>query len=134
MVSRMAPWFATVLSRYQRIAIVGGPKTGKTTLAGSVTDRPTFSTDEFMGIPWGDIPRAVAMKAGSLGPSWVVEGVQVARALRKGLVTDAVIHLNGPAHVSLTPMQAAMAKAVTSVFEEWNAENTRVPVVTMEKP
>jgi polynucleotide 5'-kinase involved in rRNA processing len=32
--------FQQVLASHKRIAIVGGPKTGKTTLAKTVTDRP----------------------------------------------------------------------------------------------
>ncbi len=126
-------WFGAVLSRYKRIAIVGGPRVGKSTLAARVTDRPVFSTDEFMGTPWDDVPGAVNAKADTQGASWVVEGVQVARALRKGLKPDVVVYLDGPAHEALSTGQEAMAKAVATVFDEWNAGNAKTPVIRRNK-
>lgn len=121
-------WFSRVLASHRRVAIVGGPSTGKTTLAATVTDRPVFGTDDTMALPWSDVPGAVISKARELGDAWVIEGVQVARALRKGLVPDVVVVLD-EAHGALTTGQAAMGKAVHTVLGEWSATNRTVPVV-----
>src|SRR5262245_4436614 len=40
-------WFDDVLGKYSRVAIVGGPRTGKTTLSATVSDRPVIHTDDF---------------------------------------------------------------------------------------
>ena len=124
-------WFADILATYPRVAVSGGPSSGKTTLASSVTDRPVLSTDDFMALPWSDVPHAVMNQAKGMGDRWVIEGVQVARALRKGLTPDVVVHLEG-AHVTLTTGQDAMTKGVRTVFSEWvgmNAVSKRIPVV-----
>lgn len=46
---------ADILSQFRRVAIAGGPRTGKTTLAAAVTDRRVIATDDYMGKPWADI-------------------------------------------------------------------------------
>lgn len=127
-------WFAAILAQHKRVAISGGPRAGKSTLAATVTDRPVLSTDEFVTVPWDSVPRAVLNRAADMGDSWVIEGVQVARALRKGLKPDVVVHLNG-AHGELEPGQAAMAKGAFSVLTEWvgsNAISNRIPIVVHE--
>jgi hypothetical protein len=115
-------WFRDFISMHDRVAIVGGPRSGKTTLAASVTDRPVFGTDDLMALPWEDVPRAVIEKAETLGSRWVIEGVQVARSLRKGLCPDAVLVLRG-SHGGLTPGQSAMSKGIDSVLREWHGVN-----------
>lgn len=109
-----------LVGRYPRVAIVGGPRTGKTTFARSVRDRPVISTDDYMDLPWEDVPAKVIEAAAAAGASFVVEGVQAARALRKGLEVDAVIVLTQP-KTELTPGQAAMGKGVMTVFNEWQS-------------
>ena len=120
-------WFAELLRRYQRIAIAGAPKCGKTTLAMTVRDRPVLSTDSYMHIDWGDVPPIVIDAVKDM-PRFIIEGVQVARCLRKGLQVDAVIYLGRP-HVPLTEGQSRMAKAVRTVYEEWLANFNRHGVV-----
>lgn len=117
-----------VLERHKRIAIAGGPLTGKTSLAAEVTDRPVFHTDEYMDLPWSDQPLKWLDRLRDL-PSFVLEGVQVPRTLRKGLVVDAVIWLDTPKEI-LTPGQARMAKAVATVYREWKATHSEVPEYT----
>ena len=111
-----------IAQRYQRIAIVGGPKTGKTTLAKTFRDRPVISTDDYIALDWADVPAKVIEAAGAAGPSFVVEGVQTARALRKGLAVDAVVVLTTPKQ-QLTSGQMVMTKGVSTVFAEWKAAN-----------
>lgn len=59
--------FQAMASRYRRIAIVGGPRTGKTTLSQVVTDRPVIATDDFMGAPWEEVPSRVIARAQEAG-------------------------------------------------------------------
>jgi predicted GTPase len=111
-----------LIGRYDRVAIVGGPRTGKSTLANAVRDRPVIPTDSYMDLPWEDVPAKVIEAAGAAGGRFVVEGVQAARALRKGLEVDAVIVMTQP-KTALTSGQAAMGKGVMTVFEEWRGNN-----------
>jgi len=109
-----------ILAQYRRVAVVGGPRTGKSTFARTVRDRPVISTDDYMDLHWEDVPAKVIEAAGAAGASFVVEGVQAARALRKGLEVDAIIVLTQP-KVDLTPGQAAMGRGVMTVFNEWQS-------------
>ncbi len=112
-----------------RLAVAGGPRTGKTTLAAKLAARAQIHTDDLMALPWADVPPAVIAECDRHG-ALVVEGVQVARALRKGLQVDAVIWMGRP-HVALSEGQERMAKGVQTVFQEWLTANAgRIPVVT----
>ncbi len=118
-----------LLARYQRIAITGAPKAGKTTLVQQVTDRPVVHGDDHMGEGWsGSSERLAAVVNAIVGPV-VVEGVQVPRALRKGMRVDCVVWLEG-AHQPLSGQQNGMAKGVRTVLNEWRALNPDVPVIT----
>lgn len=129
MTTRPTPaWFRSALARYPRIAIAGGPRTGKSSLVSNVTDRFVLHTDDLIGEKWEDVPGVVRLRLAGK-PSFVVEGVQVPRALRRGLVVDAVVWMRS-AKVALTSGQRVMAKAVGTVFEDWRAINAgRVPVL-----
>jgi len=111
------PWFADVLARYARVAIVGGPGTGKSTLASYVDDRPVLGTDGYTDVPWAMIPRAVINAVSELGPRWCIEGCQVARCLRKGLRPDVVVVLRTPRR-PLTDAQATFGKGVMTILAE----------------
>jgi len=119
---------ATALQAHGRIAIVGGPRSGKTTLAQLVIDRPVIHTDMFRHLPWGDVPGTI-IRACAVQPRFVVEGVQIARALRAGLQVDAIIYLDDP-KAELTKGQMAMQKAIATVFNEWRACHREVRVVS----
>jgi adenylate kinase family enzyme len=77
-----------------RIAITGGPQTGKTTLAvdmvadrkdrGIDPDAVLIHGDDFIELGWSQSSQALAHAMRTPGP-WVAEGVQVPRALRKML-------------------------------------------------
>ncbi len=107
-----------------RILIVGGPKTGKTTLAETMR-APARHTDDLIDqAAWAEVPDIVCAWMANDGP-WVIEGVQTARALRRWLrdrpdeplPVDRVIVLDSP-HVELTGRQEGMRKAVMNIFAE----------------
>lgn len=120
-----------------RLCIAGGPKAGKTTLAGQIASERGFAsirsalrhTDAVVGKfgedrdAWSRESEAVSRWLDEPGP-WVIEGVTVARALRKWLANnpegkpcDRVIWLDRP-QVPRTKGQETMAKATSTVFLE----------------
>lgn len=111
-----------------RIAITGGPKTGKTTLALSKRMEmacDVMHTDDLIGkLDWSDASAEVARWMDEPGP-WIIEGVAVSRALRKWRdnhpgerpPVDRVVYLSEP-HESLSTGQASMAKGVRKVHDE----------------
>jgi len=122
-----------VLSTYNRVAIVGGPKAGKTFLADDNSDdKPIIRTDDYMGFPWEDVPyHVIAAAAGR--DQFVMEGIQTARALRKGLQVDAVIYLEGAVQ-DLNPRQQGLSKAVHKWFTDWHEANPDVPTFAVRMP
>lgn len=121
-----------LVSTYRKIVICGGPRTGKTTLALSAAPHPLIvATDQYMNLPWEDVPLVVNKRLAP-EPSFIVEGVQTARMLRKGVVAlqkeeegglwpDAVIWLEKVHRQDnkLGEKHKAMAKGVFTVFREW---------------
>jgi hypothetical protein len=120
-------WFREALEQYSRIAIVGGPKTGKTTLAATVSDRTVLGTDELIGLEWSALSAEVVRRGAELD-RFVFEGVRVAHALRKGLTVDVVVWLS-ESREPLTVRQIAMRKAVVTVLTEWRLTHRDVPVI-----
>lgn len=120
-------WFADILSKHPRVAVTGGPKTGKTTLCAGVTDRPVLHTDDFKHLEWSEASQAVVLASNDTRGSLVIEGVAVPRALRKGMQVDAVVMLDG-AHEPLSKGQAAMAAGVWTVLQKWREANPDVLV------
>lgn len=108
-----------------RVLIVGGPGTGKSTLAHRIGPAERVrSTDELVGVlEWSEVSVEVALWLCEPGP-WVIEGVATARALRKwlaaspGTALDVVVVLTGQPFVELTKGQAAMNKGVSTVWNE----------------
>lgn len=119
--------FLAVLRNHRRVAIAGGPRMGKTTLSRLVRDRPVIGTDEYKKLPWEEVPLQMIADVKDL-PAFVIEGVQVPRALRKGLEVDAVVYMTRPKVASRKPGQISMAKGVWTVFREWRAANPHIPV------
>jgi len=116
--------WADLVARYNRIAVVGGPRTGKTTLVMTtveVDDRPVFHTDDLIGlVEWADQPAVIIERCAPLD-RYVVEGIQVARALRKGLEPDVVVVTTWPM-VERTSGQKRLARAVDTWFHDWLAQ------------
>lgn len=106
-----------------RTVIVGGPKTGKTTLAvrmgGEVIHTDIFALG---GADFSAQSEAAATLLGREG-DWTMEGVTAVRALRKwmeenpGKPCDDVICLSVP-HENLSPGQRSLGRGCDTVFLE----------------
>jgi len=107
----------------ERICIIGGPRTGKTTLANTMSN--VLHTDDLIELfDWSGVSEHVAMDWFARPGPWVIEGVAVVRALRKWLKSNAdgvpcerIIVLTEP-HVELSKGQATMAKGHAKVWNE----------------
>lgn len=111
-----------------RVAICGGSKAGKTTLASTVQGRDVVHTDDFIGILPKQGGGALIASALANTTAFVLEGVKAANALRAGLVVDAVIWLERP-KIERTLGQEQQAKGVRTVFDEWlAADGGKTPV------
>lgn len=115
-----------------RIAIAGGPRVGKTTLGlrlhELLPERRLLHTDDLIDrMAWSEVSDFIVRDLA--GDPWIVEGVRVVHALRKGLEADLVIWMDRP-WVPLTPGQASMSKAVGTVFAEWRRSNRSTEIVT----
>ena len=124
-----------LLARFRRIAITGAPRAGKYTLARDLDDgRLAVHTDDYRHLPWSEVPGAV-LEALEGSESFIVEGVQVPRTLRKGLEVDVVLYMPHPRH-ELSSGQSAMAKGLHTVLLDWRANydnnNTTVLVATSD--
>lgn len=150
--------FLAVLKMFPRVAITGGPRMGKSTLTKLVTDRPVIHSvvegEQVDAAPGSilvvggyesDTPAKLIAAVEGL-PSFVVEGVQVSRALRgpedqdgnrlPGMVVDAVVYMQRP-KVPIEDLkvgQVRQAKNTRSIFDEWHAKNEHVPVLFEGSP
>lgn len=122
-------WWRDLLSRYPRVAIAGGPRTGKTTLSALGDGRTVVHTDDWINrTEWEGVPTEV-IKACGTGPV-IVEGVQVPRALRKGLSVDCVVWLERPRALQ-TRKQLIMLAGLRTIFAEWASKDAgSTPVFT----
>lgn len=120
------------LSPFPRVAITGGPKTGKTTLAlalGARTGRPVLHTDDLLHLDHHEATRRAARWFDE--PAWIVEGVAVPRALRKWLLQNPDRPLSAgalylrQAHVHRNKSQVAMERGVRTVWLQIRAELRR---------
>jgi hypothetical protein len=114
-----------------RILVTGGPKVGKTTFAEELSnggDPPVFHGDDLIGShDWSKASEEISHWFDRTD-DWIIEGVQVARALRKwfarnptGLPADSIYHSNTP-FVELNKGQAAMLKGHETVWNELQPE------------
>ena len=62
----------------------------------------------------------------------MIEGVHVAKALRRGLDVDVVVWIGNP-RVYLPPRKAAMARSVDMTFMRWLRTSSKVPVFSIVK-
>lgn len=107
----------------ERICIIGGPRTGKTTLANTMSN--VLHTDDLIGqFDWSGVSEFVATDWFARPGPWVIEGVAAVRALRKwlaantdGVPCERIIVLTEP-YVELSKGQASMAKGHEKVWQE----------------
>ena len=126
---------ADLLAQYDRLAIGGAGDTGKTTLAGQVTDRVVIHTDDWLT---GDkqldkhrfplIPALVKV-ACEEHARFAVEGTRAVGVLSAGLDVDALLWLTVP-RVGRNARQESAALGRQTDFERWLAESDGPPVFT----
>lgn len=115
-----------------RIAVIGAPRAGKTTLAtklGAELHLPVYSSDDVMVLGWWQAGDEVA-RLMALGNPGVYEGVTVVRALRKLLVeedgrpVDRCFVLTVP-WVPLNPGQEGLRKGCATILRHIEPELVR---------
>jgi len=132
----------SMLAGASRVVVAGGPKTGKTTLAirlGKRLGRQTRHSDSLvMSHEWGDDSAEVARWLDEPG-EWIVEGVTMARALRKWLARHeskapdvTVIYCREPL-ISRSKGQETMAKGVETVWRQVQPELRGLGVRIIER-
>ncbi len=130
-----------------RIAICGGPRTGKSTYASKLAQelgielfstgkKALVATDNFMGVGWANVPRLVMERLSELD-DWILEGTQATRVLRhwyrtapETLKLDRVHFFEQP-WVIRNGGQNAMAKGVRTIWQEVRPELIRrgIPIL-----
>jgi adenylate kinase family enzyme len=111
----------------RRIAIIGSPRGGKTTLAlelaADLGVQVRHSDDLIGEFDWSAASEHIASTWLAEPGPWIIEGVAVVRALRKwleshpaGLPCDKIIVLDAP-RVPLTIRQAGMGKSCATILE-----------------
>ncbi len=109
------------------VVIAGGPKSGKTTLAATMSG-DVLHTDDLIHLGWEGARDEIARQMG--GPA-VIEGVQAIRGLRQwlrdhpdGKPCDELVWLLS-AKVQRTPGQQTMARGIETVLREIEPELLR---------
>lgn len=117
-----------------RILIVGGPRVGKTTLAGKLAVEHgivPLHTDDLIGRrTWSEASDEVRLWMEQRGP-WCIEGIAAVRAVRKWLAVHAegtpadALYLGSTPHETLTDGQASMTKGHERIWSEVKDELAR---------
>lgn len=128
------------------IAIMGWPRTGKTTYATALAKRtglPLISTGKrsealdiytrfFIDLPWADVPRVVRAELKKY-PSWILEGTQSARVIRswyeeepETLHLTRVHYFDNPPWVHRDDGATDMGKGVETIFKRGKGKRRSV--------
>lgn len=117
------------------LCITGPPRAGKSWLSDQLEELVpgvhVVHTDKWKHELWEQVPIVVRDHVADVAPHYdhvVVEGVQVARAIRKGLVCDLLIVISRSLE-ELTPRQRGLGKSI----EKWlQSLSPLVPVERFE--
>lgn len=112
-----------------KTVIFGGPKTGKTTLSNKIANGvPVYHGDDLIGqFGWSEASEQIALWL-DREDDWVIEGVQLGRALRKWLESTSegkpcdVVYLNWKPFIAITKQQQAMGKGCQTTWSEIASE------------
>ncbi len=112
-----------------RIVVIGGPRTGKTTIASELSSQleipRVWHTDDLIGKHgWSEVSRVASTWLDRDGP-WIAEGVAMVRAIRKWLARHPEasalpfeLREQWTPRVLLTPKQAIMTAGCRTVWVE----------------
>lgn len=111
---------------FSRIALAGGPLSGKTLLLDHFREflspaLPVVQTDDYMQLVWAEQPAAIIAACEALEiqeGGFILSGVQAARCLRRGLKVDAVIY-SAFEFEELSSHQRTMTGGVKKIFGDW---------------
>ncbi len=103
-----------------KVAIIGAPSSGKTTLANRLAKElglPVVHSDDYRNSAWDQQPLDTLRACGATA-SWLAEGVTVARCLapKYGLNPDVVVYVWGGVD---TGSKASLAKIQRDRAEKW---------------
>ncbi len=113
-----------------RTLIIGGPRTGKTTLANAMgleLGVEVLHTDDLIGLGWSESSEHIAVDWLARPGPWLIEGVAAVRGLRKWLAAnggrpcDLIINLTD-ARVPLTEGQRRMAAGCQTIWAKIESE------------
>lgn len=123
-----------------KICITGAPKTGKTTLACAMLCNQLYHCDDYINMGWSESSAYAAGLMAGAHSSWLMEGVQVPRALRKFIEAhpgvkpcDRLVILRNEPYEPPTPGRRSMAKSIETVLAEILPEMRRLGVEIEER-
>ena len=120
--------FVRILEGHKRVALTGVVNSGKSLLLdyADLAGRKVVHTDDLRETPFEEKPARIQEELEGLR-EFIVAGMQVPRALRKGLEVDAVVWINNP-RTRLTPRQRGFSKGARTILDKWRHENPDIPV------
>ena len=119
-----------LLTRYKRIAVVGGPVTGKSIITDNVSDRKVFHSDDLPGLLWSERSQEL-MDLAKEHEAFVVAGIAADRAVKKGLDVDCVVHCTQVHADMYKPGQKTLKKQIDKRAREL-ALKLDVPLIPFE--
>lgn len=117
---------ATALRAHDRIAVAGGPLSGKSLITDTLMEWPFIRTDDYKHLAWDQQVLAVTLACKPL-PRFILSGVRTGSVLLAGLEVDIAAWLDTPIH-RLSRPQETMRKGCKSIFLTW-ARQTRCHII-----